>query len=383
MSDLGLPEIEKEIENNKYFKKVENDLFIKYYYRANLPSIFDSPLKRELRGITFSKKEKDLVARPYHKFFNINEHEETKEDNLNNKNFIAREKLDGSLIYFCFYKNKLHAFTQRRFENEYTQKAWEIINKNKKLLKFIENLTQKGYTPLFELISPDFQIVIPYKEDKLILTEIRENKTGKYVLENFENEIKENNILLPKKYFFNLKEAKDFLENKDNIEGLVLKDINSYKNTYPNFPLFVKLKSPWYLEKHYATSYLSNIPVHKLFLNYIQNKLDDIFSNVLNSSLKEKKLKELKPYVEFFEFLLENLEKISKNIEKFENWKEKKSFIDKALEDLLKKIEKKYKITFPKEILLETVYAIINKSNYEENLGLKIYSLMKKGKLKL
>jgi len=375
-------EIEKEIKGNKYFKKLENDLFIKFYYRANLPQIFDTPLKRELRGITFAKENKSLVARPFHKFFNLNEYEESKEENLHQDKYIFREKLDGTLIYFAKYKGKLYAFTQRRFENEYTQEAWEILRKNKKLLDFINKVTEKNYTPLFELISPKYKIVIPYETSELILTEIRDNISGKYILEKIEDEIKELNIKLPKKYIFSLKEAKKFIENKENIEGLVLKEFSREKP----FPIFVKLKSPWYLKRHYATSYLRNIPNHKLFLLHIQNKFDDIIYNVSNKELIEKRLKDIKPYINLYEDILKKLEEISLSLEKCSTWKEKRNFLEIYLDELLKDIRKKYKnfqkLEIPKELLRETVYAILNKSNYEENFGLKFYALLKGEKIK-
>ncbi len=375
-------EIEKEIKNVKYFKKLENDLFIKFYYKTNLPQIFDTPLKRELRGITFSKENKTLIARPYHKFFNLNEHEESKEEYLKKEKYLFREKLDGTLIYFTKYKGKIFAFTQRRFENEYTQEVWEILKKNRKLLDFINKVTEKNCTPLFEFISPKYQIVIPYESSELILTEIRENLSGKYILENIENEIKELKIKLPKKYNFSIKEAKNFLENKENIEGLVLKDFSKEDP----FPTFIKLKSPWYLEKHYATSYLKNIPNHKLFFLYVQNKLDDLISNVNNKTLIDKRLKEIEIYINLHEYILRKLENISKSVEKYPTWKEKRIFIEASLDKLLKEIKKNYKnfkkLEIPKEILRETIYSIINNSNYENNFNLKFYSLLKGGQIK-
>ena len=58
-----------------------------------------SALRRECRGIKFGLNGK-LISRPYHKFFNLNEREETQSHNVNfNNPFMILDKLDGSMLH--------------------------------------------------------------------------------------------------------------------------------------------------------------------------------------------------------------------------------------------------------------------------------------------
>ena len=59
-------------------------------------------IRRECRGIKFYPDGR-IMSRPFHKFFNVNEMEETQQNqiNLNNNNhpFMITKKLDGSMIH--------------------------------------------------------------------------------------------------------------------------------------------------------------------------------------------------------------------------------------------------------------------------------------------
>ena len=53
---ISLEEVLKEIKGNKFFKVIEEGELLKVSYRFNAPFVFDTPLKREFRGITFNKE---------------------------------------------------------------------------------------------------------------------------------------------------------------------------------------------------------------------------------------------------------------------------------------------------------------------------------------
>jgi len=64
----------------------------------NLPQ-YQAKIRRECRGIIFDSKTGDIIRRPYHKFFNVNEREETQENQINlGHPHVIVEKLDGSMI---------------------------------------------------------------------------------------------------------------------------------------------------------------------------------------------------------------------------------------------------------------------------------------------
>ncbi len=348
--EVKLSSVLKEIEGNKHFKVLEQGDFVKVFYRYNAPKVFDSSLKRELRGITFRKSTKEVVSRPFHKFFNVDEHEETRKENLLEKEFIAREKFDGTMVHFFLEGEKIAVATQKSFDAPQLKRVKEIVKRNEKLSSFIRNVLSKGYTPIFEFVSPEYQIVIPYDEEQLILTEIRNNRTGRYFLERYEHQI---DVTVARKVGKGtFKDFESALENKEFVEGFVLKNFDREEP----FPLFVKLKSPWYYDRHYAFTYLHNVPTHKLFLLYLQGKWDDFFSRVTNEELKRRRLSELENLVGIYEKAL-NLVESAKS------------------EDEIRKRENG---EFPVEILLQVYRLKSRGKNYEKFLGQKFYEYLKR-----
>jgi len=360
----------KEIEGNRFFKTIEEGDLVKVSYRFNAPSVFDTPVKRELRGITFSRKTEEVVSRPFHKFFNVGEHEETEEEKLSNREFVAREKLDGTMLHPVLINGEIKFLTQKAFSNPQTEKGEELLKKDEKLYRAVRELLQKGYTPILELISPQFQLVIPYDREELILTELRQNRTGKYLLEERENELKEMGFKTPPKLTGKLNELKRKIENAEMIEGYVLKDLTVKEP----FPLFAKLKSPWYHSHHYAFTYLHNIPDHKLFNLFLQGKADDVFTAVLNRELRLKKQKRLEKMVSLYRTLIETAEKLSDFYGKPE--------FEVRLKEELGKIKRKHSKDFSQlnireDYVKEAVRIAKRRGKFENFLGTKLYTMLK------
>ena len=367
---LTLEKALKEIEGNRFFKTLEDGELLKISYRFNAPSVFDTPVKRELRGITFSRKTGEVVSRPFHKFFNVGEHEETEEEKLSNREFIAREKLDGTMLHPVLINGEIKFLTQKAFSNPQTEKGEELLKKDEKLYRAVRELLQRGYTPVFELISPKFQLVIPYDREELILTELRQNRTGKYLLEERENELKEMGFKTPPKLTGKLNELKRKIENAEMIEGYVLKDLTVKEP----FPLFAKLKSPWYHSHHYAFTYLHNIPDHKLFNLFLQGKADDIFAAVLNRELRRKKQKRLEKMVSLYRTLIETAEKLSDFYGKPE--------FEIRLKEEIGKIKRKHSKDFSQlnireDYVKEASRIAKRRGKFENFLGTKLYTMLK------
>jgi len=69
-------------------------------------------LRRECRGIVFGNDGK-VIARRFHKFFNVNETDETLSTKINlNRPFVITEKLDGTMISPYFTESKLRYATK-------------------------------------------------------------------------------------------------------------------------------------------------------------------------------------------------------------------------------------------------------------------------------
>ena len=369
---LSLKEALKEVEGNKFFKTLEQEGLVKISYRFNSPKVFDTPLKRELRGITFDKETGKVVSRPYHKFFNLNEAEETKREKFTGREFLFREKLDGTMLHPVLIGREVRLLTQKNFENLQTRKGEELLRKNPALYRKTKEMLEKGYTPIFELISPQFQLVIPYNREELLLTEVRDNETGEYLLERLERELDEAGFKLPRKITGRFEEVEEELRTAENVEGFVLKDFSVKKP----FPLFVKLKSPWYYEHHHAFTYLHNIPSHKLFNLYLMGKQDEVFSKVLNEDLRKRREEELRKLVELH-LTLSDLVNRYKNLPPEEAVRRVISETERLFSKNFKKLD------IEEDYIREALRIAKNRGKFEAYLGNKLYLLLKKGKVSL
>jgi RNA ligase len=163
-------------------------------YMVSMSDTFDidpnNPLtgiiRRECRGIIFDKEGK-LISRPYHKFFNISEREETQIKNLDfTSQHILMEKMDGSMIRPLWINHLLGgmrlATKMGVTDIAMDAEQWLVLQSNANAKqKWISDQVNSNKTPIFEWVSPNNRIVIHYDEADLVLTAIRDNKTGVYL----------------------------------------------------------------------------------------------------------------------------------------------------------------------------------------------------------
>jgi RNA ligase len=123
-----------------------------------------------------------LISRPYHKFFNIGEKQETHLNKVNlNEPHVILEKLDGSMIRPIPTSDGFRLATKAGVTDVSINAENFIIDKPHNSA-FINKCIQKRTTPIFEWVSRKNRIVVDYPEDNLILTAIRHLNTGEYVL---------------------------------------------------------------------------------------------------------------------------------------------------------------------------------------------------------
>jgi len=68
-------------------------------YNVMMADTFDCNIRRECRGIIFDTVTGEIIRRPFHKFFNVNEREETQDHVFDLcRSYTILEKLDGSMI---------------------------------------------------------------------------------------------------------------------------------------------------------------------------------------------------------------------------------------------------------------------------------------------
>jgi RNA ligase len=140
---------------------------------------FDDPIRRELRGIKFGADGR-IIARPYHKFFNLGEKPETQQGLIDwSLDHVVLEKLDGSMVHPALLGGELVWMTRAGITPISTEagRHAEAAGYTAQCRRLIED----GFTPIFEWCSPKNQIVILYPEDRLILTAARRIQSGDYL----------------------------------------------------------------------------------------------------------------------------------------------------------------------------------------------------------
>lgn len=106
----------------------------------------EHPLIKECRGLIVDENG-SIVARPFKKFFNYEEHLEFDDlSDVPNEPFEVWEKLDGS-CGICFYYTKWIISTRGSFHSEQADYANEVL-----LPKYDTSKLDKSKTYLFEII---------------------------------------------------------------------------------------------------------------------------------------------------------------------------------------------------------------------------------------
>lgn len=146
------------------------------------PDDLGGAVRRECRGIMFDREGK-IMSRPFHKFFNINEREETQTHAVDmTQPHMIMEKMDGSMIRPVLVDGYLRLATKMGVTEVAMQaEAWLAAHSHSEHLKqWLRWCIDTDVTPIFEWVSPFNQIVLAYEEADLVLLAMRDNETGEY-----------------------------------------------------------------------------------------------------------------------------------------------------------------------------------------------------------
>lgn len=220
-------------------KHPEANLFIyNYSPKVQYEKLWDE-ITMMARGLILDT-EMNIAARPFGKFFNLEEHTESEIPNLP---FDVYEKMDGSLGILYWLNDKPFIATRGSFNSEQSQHANEILYS--KYPHTFDNI-DKSSTYLFEIIYPQNRIVVDYGLiDDLVLLTIINNETG-------EERIEDIGFPIVKKFdgINDLKELKAL--EQDNKEGFVVRFKNGFR---------VKMKFAEYVRLHRIITGISNIVI--------------------------------------------------------------------------------------------------------------------------
>lgn len=137
-------------------------------------------IRRECRGILFYPDGR-LMMRRLHKFFNVNERDETQQQLLDlTQPHVILEKLDGSMITPVVVDNAVRWGTKMGI-TDVAAGAENFVAAHPNYYQFADQMIDQGKTPIFEWCSRKQRIVVDYPQDRLVLIAVRDNITGAYM----------------------------------------------------------------------------------------------------------------------------------------------------------------------------------------------------------
>ncbi len=238
--------------------------------------LWNIPLSKETRGNTFNKESGICISRPFPKFFNLGECEETLIHNLPwNENYEVTTKLDGSLITpILLESGEIEFKTKKSFFSEVALLA--KANATSKVKALSLHCLLRNHTPIFEFTCPENRVVISYGDKpKFTLLAIRDNESGRFLPREdveiisgmYQVDLVELHPL--KALGYEMKSLLAEMKDQKNFEGYVIH--------FLELDLFVKVKTPWYLLEHQVRTDLRFRDVAELV---IEEMIDDMKSKV-------------------------------------------------------------------------------------------------------
>ena len=252
-------ELLRELLKNKLVsvqKHPYSDLFIYNYSPKVQYEKLWNEVTLKTRGLILDS-EMNIIARPFGKFFNLEEHNPNEIPKLP---FDVYEKMDGSLGILYWLNNKPFIATRGSFESEQANHATRILYEK---YEHTFDKLDKASTYLFEIIYPQNRIVVDYGAmDDIILLSVIDKETGVERMEDI-------GFPIVKKYdgINNLNELRA-LEG-DNKEGFVVRFKNGFR---------VKMKFAEYVRLHRMITGISNITIWEHLSE--GRSIDELLENV-------------------------------------------------------------------------------------------------------
>lgn len=250
------------------FVVAEKEGYTVINYNVMFEDSFDCNIRRECRGIIFDSKTGDVIRRPFHKFFNVNEREETQDHVVDlSRPHAILEKLDGSMIAPFIVDGQL-IWGTKMGATDVAKPVEEFVARNPEYIRFAEEAIANGWTPIFEWCSRKQRIVLDYFDDQLVLTGLRYMNTGVYALHGNLVELGKAFSIPVVRQFEPQTDMKAFLEyvrDLEDLEGFVVRFDDGH---------MLKLKCHWYIQIHKAKeAILQDRNIVELIL---EEHLDDI-----------------------------------------------------------------------------------------------------------
>ena len=279
-----LTTLEKYYKDGLLHKQIHPNLDLtiwNYSPRVQYEKLWDD-ITMQCRGLVTNSKG-DIVARPFKKFFNYEEH---KPEEIPNEYFEVYEKMDGSLGILFNYNGEWILATRGSFTSPQAIKGRELLK------KYDYNRLAKDYTYLFEIIYPENRIVCNYDFEDLILLGMIHTETGDEVnIHNDDNQdIRLKNLIRN----LNLKivtlyktwgEGYDLLKEEisNDKEGYVIRFKNGFR---------MKIKGDEYVRLHRILTNISNRDIWEYLkdnkpFDELLEKVPDEFNNWVKETARD------------------------------------------------------------------------------------------------
>jgi RNA ligase len=280
----------------------------------------------QCRGLVTNSKG-DVVARPFKKFFNYEEH---KPEEIPNEEYEVYEKMDGSLGILFYYEyeltdekryniwfnNNYETGMERffdpnnlpDFDNPYyeptpkTKGEWIMATrgsftspqaiKGKELLgKYNFERLHHDYTYLFEIIYKENRIVCEYDFDDIVLLGIVNTKTGDEVNIHYNNEDIRFKNMISNIGFSVVMLYKTWGEGYDLLKEEISKDREGYVIRFKN-GFRMKIKGEEYIRLHRILTNISNRDIWEYLkdnkpFDELLEKVPDEFNDWVKETVKD------------------------------------------------------------------------------------------------
>ena len=268
---------------------------------------YHAAIRRECRGLLFYP-DGQIMSRRLHKFFNINERDETLAHKIDlSQPHVILEKLDGSMITPVVIEDNIRWGTKMGV-TQVAMGAEEFVARNPQYTKFARICIDSfEVTPIFEWCSRKQRIVIDYPEDRLVLIAVRDNETGEYLSHQWMQAYGEMfNIEVVKAYSgtaSNMEHLMTETKSAEGIEGWIIRFDDGH---------MLKVKGDWYVRIHKTKD---NLNREKNVIDLIINeKIDDAKAFMLEEDRNrvetfERKFwngvsQKVNEYESYFDFLI-------------------------------------------------------------------------------
>jgi len=246
------------------------------------------PALKECRGIKFDM-EGNIIARPFHKFFNVGEVKESSPEAIDLNGFhIVTPKLDGSMVHSAIVDDELVFMTKRGITDIANKARDYALNGDHRYQyeRACRLAHEQGYTPIFEYTSPDNRIVIDYDKPALTLIGCRHMVSGEYAFLNITHSKLVPTVAMYMNGFKSLSmlEAAQGISQQKGIEGFVIHFIDNAGNHQ-----IVKIKTLEYVDLHRIKGYVfgKEDNVKLMIQCVLDGNMDDVLP-LLNENSKNR-----------------------------------------------------------------------------------------------